>query len=166
MLRRASNGATTAVAKGIQAVQPQSLAVLDDVRPIAFKGMPADDRLVVPLEAERGVPFAIRRVFTVQARRAGLIGGRHAHRVCQQLLVCVHGACEVTCAATLEERRVFTLDRPDQGLLIPASIWAEQRYLTADTVLMVLCDQHYDAADYIRDPDDYQAYRRAGSALA
>jgi hypothetical protein len=147
-------------------VQPERLAVLDDVRMIAFRGMPADDRLVVPLEAERSVPFPIRRVFTVHARRAGLVGGRHAHRVCQQLLVCVHGACDVVCAAALEERRTFHLDRPDQGLLIPASIWGEQNYLTADTVLMVLCDQFYDAADYLRDPDAYQAYRRAGSALA
>jgi hypothetical protein len=147
-------------------VQSQPLAMLEEVRLIAFQGMPADDRLVVPLEAERDVPFAIRRVFTVQARRAGLVGGRHAHLLCRQLLVCVHGACEVTCAATLEERRSFRLERPDQGLLIPASIWGEQRYLTADTVLMVLCDQHYDAADYIRDPEAYQAYRRAGTALA
>ena len=147
-------------------MQPQRLAVLDDVRKIAFPGMPADDRLVVPLEAERSVPFPIRRVFTVHARRAGLVGGKHAHRVCQQLLVCVHGACEVTCAATLDERRVYRLDQPDQGLLIPASIWGEQRYLTADTVLMVLCDQPYDAKDYLRDPDDYTRYRRSGSALA
>ena len=145
---------------------PGRLAVLDDVRLIAFRGMPADDRLVVPLEAGREVPFDIRRVFTVQARRAGVTGGRHAHRVCRQLLVCVHGACEVSCAALLEERRSFTLDRPDLGLLIPASIWGEQHYRTADTVLMVLCDQPYDAADYIRDAAAYQAYRRAGSALA
>ena len=145
---------------------PQRLAVLDDVHEIAFRGMPADDRLVVPLEAGRNVPFEIRRVFTVQARRAGLVGGRHAHRVCRQLLVCVHGVCEVSCAALLEERRSFILDRPDRGLLIPASIWGEQLYQTADTVLMVLCDQHYDADDYIRDPEAYQAYRRAGSALA
>jgi hypothetical protein len=31
---------------------------------------------------------------------------------------------------------------------------------------MVLCDQHYDAADYIRDPEEYTRYRRSGSALA
>jgi len=147
-------------------VQPERLAVLDDVKLIGFRGMPADDRLVVPYEAERVVPFAIRRVFTVQARRAGLVGGRHAHRICQQLLVCVHGACEVICAAELDQRRSFMLDRADQGLWIPASIWAEQRYLTDDTVLMVLCDQLYDAGDYLRDPEAYTRYRRSGSALA
>jgi len=149
----------------LQTHQPR-LATLDDVKLIPFRGMPAEDRLLVALEAERQVPFPIRRVFTVHAQRAGLVGGRHAHRLCQQLLVCVHGACEVTCAAELDERRGFLLDRPDQGLLIPASIWGEQRYLTDDAVLMVLCDQLYDAGDYLRDPDAYTRYRRAGSALA
>ncbi len=147
-------------------MSPHRLAVLDDVKLIAFRGMPADDRLLVVFEGERQVPFPIRRVFTVHARRAGVVGGKHAHRLCHQLLVCVHGACEVTCAAELHERRSFKLERPDQGLWIPASIWGEQLYLTDDTVLMVFCDQHYDAADYLRDPDEYTRYRRAGSALA
>ncbi|HUA52349.1 MAG TPA: FdtA/QdtA family cupin domain-containing protein [Candidatus Sulfotelmatobacter sp.] len=146
--------------------QPHRLAVLDDVKLIAFRGLPADDRTVVAFEAERAVPFPIRRVFTVHARRAGLVGGRHAHRVCQQLLVCLHGACEVTCAAELDQRRSFRLERPDQGLWIPATIWGEQRYLTDDTVLMVLCDQLYDADDYLRDPEAYMRFRHAGSALA
>jgi len=146
--------------------QPHRLAVLDDVKLIAFRGLPADDRTVVAFEAERAVPFPIRRVFTVHARRAGLVGGRHAHRVCQQLLVCLHGACEVTCAAELDQRRSFRLERPDQGLWIPATIWGEQRYLTDDTVLMVLCDQLYDADDYLRDPEAYMRFRQSGSALA
>ena len=142
------------------------LAVLDDAKLIPVRGMPADDRLIVPLEAERQVPFPIRRVFTVHAKRAGLVGGKHAHRVCQQLLVCVHGRCEATVCAELSERRSFMLDRPDAGLWIPASIWGEQHYLTDDAVLMVLCDQHYDASDYIRDADEYTRYRRTGTALA
>lgn len=147
-------------------MQSHRLAVLSDLELIAFRGMPAEDRLVVPFEAEREVPFPIRRVFTVQARRAGLIGGRHAHRVCRQLLVCVHGVCEVTCRADPDDVRVIRLDRPDQGLLVPASIWAEQRYMSDETVLMVLCDQPFDPNDYIRDPEDYRRYRRSGTALA
>ena len=149
----------------LQAHQPR-LAVLDDVKLIPIRGMQAEDRVLVVLEAERQVPFPIRRVFNVHAQRAGLVGGRHAHYLCQQFLVCVHGACEVTVAAELDERRSFVLERPDQGLWIPASLWSDQRYLTADTVLMVLCDQPYDATDYLRDPDEYTRYRRSGSALA
>ena len=147
-------------------MQPPRLAVLDDVKMMPIRGMTAEDRVLIVLEAERQVPFPIRRVFNVHAQRAGLVGGRHAHRICQQFLVCVHGACDVMVAAALDEQRTYRLDRPDLGLWIPASLWSDQRYLTADTVLMVACDQVYDATDYLRDPEAYTAYRRSGSALA
>ena len=147
-------------------MQPPRLAVLDDVKLIELRPLQAEDRTLIVLEAERQVPFPIRRVFNVHAHRAGLIGGHHAHRICQQFLVCAHGACDVMVAAELDEQRHFLLDRPDLGLWIPASLWSDQRYLTADTVLMVACDQVYDATDYLRDPEAYTAYRRSGSALA
>ena len=147
-------------------MQPHRLAVLDDVKLIPLRPMRAEDRTLIVLEAERQVPFPIRRVFNVHAHRAGLVGGKHAHRSCQQFLVCVLGACDVMVAAELHETRTYRLDRPDLGLWIPASLWSDQTYLTADTVLMVLCDQVYDATDYLRDRDEYTRYRRSGSALA
>lgn len=135
-------------------------ATLDDVKEFAFKGMSAEDRLIVPIEATRDAPFDIRRVFTIQASRADLVGGRHAHKQCSQLLVCLHGKIDVTVFADEHTSRTYTIDSATQGLLIPPGIWAEQMYHTDDTVLMVLCDRFYEAADYIRDFDQFLAYRR------
>jgi UDP-2-acetamido-3-amino-2,3-dideoxy-glucuronate N-acetyltransferase len=136
------------------------LASLSDVRTIPFRAMSAEDRVLVPFEAEREVPFPIRRVFTINASRAGLVGGQHAHRRCQQLLVCLHGVCEVACVADdPKQPSVIRLDRPDRGVLVPPTIWAEERYLSSDCVLMVFCDQLYDPADYIRDWADFARLR-------
>jgi dTDP-4-dehydrorhamnose 3,5-epimerase-like enzyme len=138
----------------------RTLAALSDVRTIPFRAHSAEDRTLVALEGERSVPFPIRRVFTINAGRAGLVGGQHAHRTCQQLLVCLHGICEVACIADdRDQPLVVRLDRPDSGVLVPPTIWAEERYLTPETVLMVLCDQLYDAADYIRDWADFARLR-------
>jgi len=138
------------------------LLTLDDVRWIEFPGRSAEDRMIVPMEAERDVPFTVRRVFTITASRQDLVGGRHGHRLCQQLLVCLHGVCEVRCIADdPAETRSFILDRPDRGVLIPPSIWGEQHYRSRETVLMVMCDQYYAADDYLRDFDQYLAYRRS-----
>jgi dTDP-4-dehydrorhamnose 3,5-epimerase-like enzyme len=143
------------------------LRTLSDVTLMPFRGMAAEDRLIVPIEAEKETPFPIRRVFTIKAGRKGLIGGRHAHRECSQLIIVLHGVCEVACIAdNPDEVRTFRLDRPDQGVLVPPSIWAEQRYLTDEVVLMVLCDRGYEAADYIRDFDAFLAFRRGGVAVA
>jgi dTDP-4-dehydrorhamnose 3,5-epimerase-like enzyme len=136
------------------------LASLSDVRTVPFRAMSAADRTLVPFEAEREVPFPIRRVFTINATRAGLVGGQHAHRRCQQLLVCLHGVCEVACIADDPKHpTIIRLDRPDRGVLVPPTIWAEERYVTPETVLMVFCDQLYDPADYIRDWADFARLR-------
>jgi len=48
--------------------------------------------------------------------------------------------------------------------LIPPTIWAEQTYLQENTIVLVLCDQFYDEADYIRDYDAFLQWRSAGKS--
>lgn len=137
------------------------LAGLEDIRPLTFQGLAAPDRRLVPVEAGSDVPFEIRRVFSITAERIGLVGGRHAHRACSQVLVCLSGGCEIVCRADPQDgERRFHLDDPASGLFIPPGIWAEQIYTTNPTVLMVLCDRPFEAADYLRDYDGFVAYRR------
>jgi len=56
------------------------------------------------------------------------------------------------------------LDAIDRGLLVPNGIWAEQRYLDSDNVLMVLCDRPYEEHDYIRDYREFLAFRKQPAA--
>ena len=115
-----------------------------------------NDNLVV-MEGLDHVPFAIARVFVVQAP-AGAIRGQHAHKACTQFLTCPTGSVEVLCDDGLETA-TYILDRPEIGLLIPPSIWAQQTYRDPGSVLTVLCDRPYEAEDYIRDYTQFKAYR-------
>ena len=58
------------------------------------------------------------------------------------------------------ETETYILNRPDVGLLIPPSIWAEQTYRAPGSVLTVLCDRPYEAYDYIKDYSDFKIYRK------
>jgi hypothetical protein len=137
------------------------MAPLSAVRTIAFRGMSAPDRLLVPIEGGKDAPFEFKRVFTITVDRPGVIGGHHAHRLCSQLLVCLTGVCEVVSRVDDSGAvRVDRLDRPDQGLLIPPTVWAEQHYFTHPCVLMVLCDRGYEAADYLRNFHEFLDFRR------
>lgn len=107
------------------------------------------------------VPFSIARVFVVRGQE-GALRGQHAHRRCVQFLICTHGSIVVKCTDGKDSTE-FTLDRPESGLLIPAGIWAAQTYKVADSVLTVLCDQPYEPDDYIRDFENYKAFRRSES---
>jgi len=105
-------------------------------------------------EVPSDVPFVPQRYFLVHAVPSGETRGAHAHRVCQQYLVCVAGACSVVIDDG-KSRAEVRLDNPSLGLYIPAMVWAIQYKYTRDAALLVLASHPYDSADYIRDYDEY-----------
>jgi hypothetical protein len=119
----------------------------------------ADNGDLVVMEGLVHVPFVIARVFVVRGGE-GAVRGQHAHKTCTQFLTCPFGSVEVRCDDG-NEVATFILNRPDVGLLVPPSIWAQQVYSVANSVLTVLCDRPYERQDYIRNYDDYKTYRIA-----
>ena len=105
-------------------------------------------------ESDDGVPFDIKRIFTVMAKK-NEIRGNHAHKICQQLLVCVSGEIEVICDDGLNQR-IYRLSEMGKGLLIPPGIWASEKYINEGSVLMVLCDQGYEKNDYIFNYEEFK----------
>jgi len=105
-------------------------------------------------ESDDGVPFDIKRIFTVMAKK-NEIRGNHAHKICQQLLVCVSGEIEVICDDGLNQR-IYRLSEMGKGLLIPPRIWASEKYINEGSVLMVLCDQAYEKNDYIFNYEEFK----------
>ena len=105
-------------------------------------------------ECGKQVPFDIRRVFTVSARKND-VRGNHAHKKCTQLLVCISGKILVSCDDGSVSTQ-YLLDNMSMGLLVPPGIWASEEYVDNAAVLMVLCDRGYEADDYIRDYNDFK----------
>lgn len=112
---------------------------------------------LIVLQNTTNVPFLISRIFTVIAP-LNSIRGQHSHISCSQYLFCPNGAIEVVCWDGIDFRK-FILDQSNYGLFIPPGIWAEQKYLSENSVLNVLCDKDYDDSDYIRDRNDFLKYR-------
>lgn len=118
---------------------------------------------LIPIEAERTVPFAIRRVYALADLSAGAPRGGHAHRALRQVIVALSGACTVRLADGTGETRV-ALNRPERGLVLDPMVWHEMADFTPGCVLLVLAAEHYDEADYIREWDEFLRLVRAGAA--
>lgn len=127
------------------------------MRAIELETHPAADAAVVVAESVKQVPFAIARIFTITAH-SGAVRGRHAHRRCAQLMVCVHGAMDVVCTDG-EVERSFSLNRGNLALLVPPTIWNAVTVRSEASVLVVLCDRPYEADDYIRDYREFLKFR-------
>ena len=112
---------------------------------------------LVALEADRNVPFPIKRVYYIFGTREGIRRGKHAHRRLTQMMVCLTGQCKVL----LDDgntREDVVLTRNDHGLMLDPMLWHEMYDFSPDCVLLVLADNYYDEADYIR---DYRTFKAA-----
>jgi UDP-2-acetamido-3-amino-2,3-dideoxy-glucuronate N-acetyltransferase len=128
-----------------------------DLRQVELPRFARDGGEVVVAEVAVHVPFVIERMFTLAAA-PGARRGQHAHRLCSQFMVCVHGAVDVICDDG-RQQRTFKLDRGNQALLVPPMIWNTVNFLKAGSVLVVLCDRLYEEHDYIHDHAEFVAVR-------
>jgi hypothetical protein len=109
-------------------------------------------------EVPTEVPFSPARYFAVYGVPSIELRGEHAHKKCQQFLICLHGACRVLLDDG-ERRCEITLDRPDMGVYMPAMIWGTQYKYSTDAVLFVFASRPYEADDYLRTYDEFLAER-------
>ena len=133
------------------------LAGLDEVVYLPFRAYHGDGTLVV-VEGQRDVSFPIARIFYIQGVTTDALRGDHAHVNCKQVLVCLRGKCDVTCDDGAQ-KITLTLSAPDRALYIPPTIWAGERFLTRDAILLVFADLLYEETDYIRDYSEFQRFR-------
>ena len=109
---------------------------------------------LVALEEGHNIPFEIKRVYYMFKTKEGVRRGFHAHKKLKQVAIAVRGSCRFVLDDG-KERVEILLDNPAQGLLIESCMWREMYDFSEDCVLMVLADQLYEEADYIRDFKDF-----------
>ncbi len=105
-------------------------------------------------EFGKEIPFLPKRYFLVFDVPSAKTRGEHAHRRCEQFLVCVKGSCAVV-ADDGTNREEFDLNAPNLGLYLPPMTWGIQYKYSPDAVLLVFASLEYDAADYLRDYHEF-----------
>lgn len=109
---------------------------------------------LVALEANKEVPFDIKRVFYIYGTQQDVPRGNHSHYKTKQFLVSVAGSCKVTLDDG-KTKETFDLDKPNIGLFQDALIWGTMHDFSSDCVLLVMADDYYDESDYIRSYDKF-----------
>lgn len=104
---------------------------------------------LIALESSLDVPFEIKRVYYIFGTSPDTIRGKHAHYKLKQVLVCVHGSCDIR-LDNGKTKQTIRLQNPAKGLYIEGLIYHEMLNFSPDCVLLVLADAPYDEKDYIR----------------
>lgn len=108
-------------------------------------------------EANKNVPFDIKRTYWVYDVPGGECRGGHAHKQCLEFIVAVSGSFHVT-LDNGKEKNTYLLNHPWQGLLVDTGVWRTLDDFSSGAVCMVLASEKFEEEDYIRDYDDYLKY--------
>ena len=103
------------------------------------------------------IPFDIKRIYYLYMVPK-VARGAHAHKALQQLLIATSGFVDVIMDDG-ENKKIFHLDKPWKGLLIPPGLWRDLENFSGGAVLLCLASEKYDAEDYIRDYEEFKAYK-------
>ena len=82
-------------------------------------------------EVPSEVPFQPQRYFAVYDVPSKEIRGEHAHKECEQFLLCLNGSCRVLLDDSKTSCEVI-LDSPDIGVYMPPMIWGTQYMYSRD----------------------------------
>lgn len=133
---------------------------MNNVHLIRFRDISNSYGHLTPIEAERDIPFEIKRVYYINRVPKGVRRGFHSHRDLQQVLICVSGTVSILVKTPFEEK-IVVLDDPSIGLFIGPMIWREMYDFSEGSALLVLASEHYDESDYFREYVSYEEeYRR------
>ena len=128
------------------------------IRKFRIKSFSKSTGKLIPISFNKQFPIKVKRIFFLYGKK-NKIRGDHAHKKCSQFMVCVSGAIEVICDNGIEET-TYQLDSPSAGLNVEPGVWAKEKYLTENAVLMVLCDRHYEKEDYIHSYNEFKTYTK------
>jgi dTDP-4-dehydrorhamnose 3,5-epimerase-like enzyme len=129
---------------------------------INFKSLGDERGSLIAIEAEKSVPFPVRRVYYIFGTQAGVERGFHAHKALNQVAVAVTGSCEMVLDDG-DSKATVLMDSSEKGVLIEPKVWHYMKNFSLDCVLLVLADQHYDEADYLRDYDAFLDFKNGSS---
>ena len=121
---------------------------------INLKNISDERGALVAVEANKDIPFDVKRIYYIYNNKADLRRGFHSHKKLKQLLICVSGSCKIHLDDGITTEEVL-LDDPSKGLVIESNIWREMYNFSKDAVLLVLASEQYDESDYIRNYDEF-----------
>lgn len=101
-------------------------------------------------EIGQHVPFTIKRFFMLYDLPLNSQRGKHAHRTCQQFIICASGSFNLK-LSDLENEKTLNLSTRTYGIYVPARIWVELDSFASDTSILVFASEVYDENDYIYD---------------
>lgn len=106
------------------------------------------------VEANRHIPFDIKRVYYLYDVPGGSERAGHGHKQLQQLFIAMSGSFDLLIDDGHEKKK-YHMNRSYYGLYVCPMIWRDLDNFSSGAVCMVLASDYYDESDYYRKYQDF-----------
>ena len=110
------------------------------------------------LEANRHVPFDIKRTYYLKGLSSDNARGFHAHKELFQAAVCLSGSFKMLLDDGKNRETVF-LNSSKAPLLIEPLVWHVMSDFSENCIILVLASDYYCEQDYLRDYAGFLRFR-------
>ena len=106
------------------------------------------------IEAEKHIPYDIKRVYYLYDVPGGSTRAGHAHKTLQQVLIAISGSFDVLLDDGIEKKS-YHLNRSYFGLYIYPLTWRVIDNFSSNSVCLSIVSDFYKESDYIREYADF-----------
>ena len=108
-------------------------------------------------EDKNQIPFKIERVFWTYDVPGGQNRGGHAYYRQNELIIAMSGSFDVVITNPDGEKELFSLNRSNYGLYVPARTWRHLENFSTNSLSLHASDLQFSEEDYIRDFNRYKS---------
>lgn len=112
---------------------------------------------LIPINFDKSLPINIKRIFFLYGKK-NVNRGNHAHKKCSQLFIPLLGKFILEIKTPYSQRKIMLNQKSKISLLVPPKYWCSVKFIKKNSLLMVACDQYYNANDYLRNFNNYKKY--------
>ena len=109
---------------------------------------------LLPITFDKKFPIKVKRIFFIYGKRK-YKRGDHAHKKCSQVFFPLFGRAQISIQSKKMKKNIILDNKKNKAMLVPPKTWCDVKFLTKNSIILVLCDYKYDFNDYIESYEDF-----------
>ena len=109
---------------------------------------------LLPITFDKKFPIKVKRIFFIFGKKK-YKRGDHAHKKCSQVFYPLFGKAQITIQSKRSKKNIVLDYKKSKAMLVPPKTWCDVKFLTKNSIILVLCDYKYDFNDYIESYEDF-----------
>ena len=127
------------------------------IKKFRIKSFSKSSGQLIPLSFNKKFPIKVKRIFFLYGKK-NKIRGEHAHKKCSQFFVPIHGKIILNIKTPKIKKKILLKHSSKIAVLAPPKYWCGVKFISKNSILMVICDKYYSFNDYLESFDDYKKY--------